>query len=91
MVNHNTTRAAERSSVAFEQLLDTLRVLGYAVIRDVLVKNPPIAPGMIVDPLLIVTQLLNKLEQEYAKREFQRRGNNEYIISTDTDEPKRFS
>lgn len=94
MADHNTTRAAEKSAILLDQILETARSYGYEIIRNVLVNNPPNGPDLIVDPVLVLQRIFDKLEEDYIKRNLTRGGkNNEYIVTTTDPELKnrRFS
>ena len=83
MVDYNTQKVAEASAIKFDELIEYAKTLGFDLIRQILVNNPPQQPNSIVDPILVFKSVFDKIEMEYIKQQAKRLGGQNAYITTD--------
>ena len=88
MSDYNRNKAAERSAIAFNELIEQCRHWGYEVIKAVIVSVPPNDPTLMVDPVLVIRKVWDKLEAEFIKQNLKRSGQKEYIYTSDDERIK---
>jgi hypothetical protein len=72
---------AEKSVDFFDQVLETARLMGYEVIKSVVLRDIPTNSNVAVDPMAIMKLVLEKMEASQLKKAMTKEGANYVKLS----------
>ena len=65
--DENIYSVVEKSVAAYDKILDSVARIGYEIIKNKMSKNLPKKAGVIINPLEVALEALNKIEESRIK------------------------